>query len=81
MNHTFAHVHNTEKGQVLVTKEYEPDVDNFLITIWFPVDEIGLGKVKIEVKDEESAGITFTKLASFQVLKANLNMILNQDFL
>lgn len=78
---SFARIHNTEKGQILITKEYEPEKDFFLISIWFLIEDIGLGKVKIEIKEESSADTAFVRLHDFSVLKAQLNMILNQDFL
>lgn len=77
----FAHIHNTEKGQVLITKEYDPDKEVYQLTIWFPIQDVALGKAEVTIEQEETANEAFENLQDFNILKSNLNTILNQQYL
>ena len=77
----FAHIHNTAKGQVLITKEYDPEKEVYEITIWFPIKDVALGKAEVQIENEETANEAFENLQDFDTMKSNLNTILNQQFL
>lgn len=47
----FAILHNTPKGQILVTKEF--DIEDYIITTWFQTDKMGLMKMSVSTEDEK----------------------------
>ena len=57
-NEDFAIIHNTPKGQLLITKELGDD--EYIITLWVNL-EIGMAKLTITIKDEKIANKTFEK--------------------
>lgn len=49
----FAKIHESpEKGQILITREYDPDEDKFKITLWFEYEEM---MMKISFGHEDKA--------------------------
>ena len=52
-NEDFAIIHNTPKGQVLITRE--PEDEHEIITIWVRLEDIGMAKFKMTIKDEDLA--------------------------
>lgn len=76
----YAFIHETEKGQILITKEFEPQTEEFNISIWFPLKGAS-GKAEVRIEDEEQAEEIFQNLKKFEAMRENLNLILNQNYL
>jgi hypothetical protein len=76
----YAILHPSEKGQILITKEFDTEKELFEITLWFPLKGAS-GKASFKIEDENEADAVFEKLRDFETVKENLNLILNQDFL
>ena len=74
----FAIIHNTPKGQLLITKELGDD--EYIITLWVNL-EIGMAKLTITIKDEKIANKTFEKARDYDTAKALINNALNQEYL
>lgn len=76
----FAIIHNTPKGQLLITRE--PIDDNELITLWVRLEKnIGIAKIQITIQDEEIADKVFEKYRDYEVAKTAVNTALNQEYL
>lgn len=76
----FAIIHDTPKGQLLITKE--PDGDDVIITIWARLEgDIGMAKLKMTIKDEDLADKAFEKYRDYEVAKTAINTALNQEYL
>ena len=76
----FAFIHETAKGQILITKEFEPETEDFNVSIWFPLKGAS-GKAQVRIEDEEQAEEIFQNLKNFEAMRENLNLILNHKFL
>lgn len=76
----FAIIHDSPKGQILITKE--PDGDSEIITLWARLEgDIGIAKLKMTIKDEDLADKAFEKYRDYEVAKTAINEILNQEYL
>ena len=78
-NEDFAIIHNTTKGQVLITRE--PEDEHEIITIWVRLEDIGMAKFKITIKDEDLADRAFERYKDYEVTKIVINTALNQEYL
>ena len=79
-NEDFAIIHNTPKGQLLITRE--PDGDDEIITLWINLEgKIGMAKIQITIADEEIADKAFEIYKSYEVAKMAINTALNQEYL
>lgn len=77
-NEDFAIIHNTPKGQLLITRE--PDGDYEIITLWINL-EIGMAKLALKIGNEEIADKAFEIYKSYEVAKMAINTALNQEYL
>ncbi len=77
-NKDFAIIHNTPKGQLLITKELGDD--EYIITLWINI-EIGTAKLALEIADEEIADKAFEAYRDYEVAKTAINTALNQEYL
>lgn len=77
-NEDFAIIHNTPKGQLLITRE--PDGDDEIITLWINL-EIGMAKLALKIGNEEIADKAFEIYKSYEVAKMAINTALNQEYL
>lgn len=76
----FAIIHDTSKGQILITRE--PEGDDVIITIWVKLEgDIGMAKLKMTIKDEDLADKAFEKYRDYEVAKTAINTALNQEYL
>lgn len=74
----FAIIHNTPKGQLLITKEL--DDDEYIITLWIDI-VIGTVKLALKIKDEEIANKAFDAYRDYELAKTAINTALNQEYL
>lgn len=74
----FAIIHNTPKGQILITKE--PNGDDIEITYWIMMD-FGMVKIVMKTNDEEKADKDFERFRNYEIAKEIVNEILNQEYL
>lgn len=59
---TFAKIHESEEhGQILITNEYEPDSEKYIVRIWFNTINL-LCKVGYSSEMEETAAELFKKM-------------------
>ena len=77
-NKDFAIIHNTPKGQLLITKELGDD--EHIITLWINI-EIGMVKLALKIADEEIADKAFEEYRDYEVAKTAINTALNQEYL
>ena len=77
-NEDFAIIHNTPKGQLLITRE--PDGDYEIITLWINL-EIGMAKLALKIGNEEISDKAFEIYKSYEVAKMAINTALNQEYL
>lgn len=77
-NEDFAIIHNTPKGQLLITKEFGDD--EYIITLWINI-EIGTVKLDLKIKDEEIADKAFEAYRDYELAKTAINTALNQEYL
>ena len=77
-NEDFAIIHNTPKGQLLITKELGDD--EYIITVWINI-EIGTAKLALKIGNEEIADKAFEIYKSYEVAKMAINTALNQEYL
>lgn len=75
----FAQLHETEKGQILVTKEYDDHNDDYLLTIWFPVGN-ALGKAEVKITSEENANKVLEEYSDIEKLKSTINAIIPKNY-
>lgn len=76
----FAIIHDSPKGQILITKE--PEGDDVIITIWVKLEgDIGMAKLQMTIKDEDLADKAFEKNRDYEVVKTAINTALNQEYL
>lgn len=76
----FAIIHDTPKGQLLITRE--PEDEHEIITIWARLEgDIGMAKLKMTIKDEDLADKAFEKYKDYEVAKTAINTALNQEYL
>lgn len=76
----FAIIHDSPKGQILITKE--PDGDDVIITIWTRLEgDIGMAKLKMTIKDEDLADKAFEEYKNYEVAKTAINTVLDQEYL
>ena len=75
----FAIIHNTPKGQLLITKELDDD-DEYIITLWIDI-VIGTVKLALKIKDEEIANKVFDAYRDYELAKTAINTALNQEYL
>lgn len=76
----FAIIHNTPKGQILITRE--PEDDDEIITIWSKLEgNIGIMKLEMTLKDEDIADKAFEEFRDYEKVKTAINNILNQKYL
>ena len=78
-NKDFAIIHNTPKGQLLITRE--PEYEHEIITNWVRLEDIGMAKFKKTIKDEDLADRAFEKYKDYEVTKTAINSVLNQEYL
>lgn len=78
-NEDFAIIHNTPKGQLLVTRE--PEGDYVIITLWVKLDEIGIAKLQLTIKNEEIADIVFEAYRDYELANTAINTALNQEYI
>ena len=78
-NEDFAIIHNTPKGQLLITKELGDD-DEYIITLWIDI-VIGIVKLALKIKDEEIANKAFDAYRDYELAKTAINTALNQEYL
>lgn len=74
----FAIIHDTPKGQILITKE--PNGDDIEITYWIMMD-FGMVKIVMKTNDEEKADKDFERFRNYEIAKEIVNEILNQEYL
>jgi hypothetical protein len=74
----FAIIHNTPKGQLLITKELGDD--EYIITLWVNL-EIGMVKLALKIEDEEMANKVFDGSKDYEKAKTMINNTLNQEYL
>nr|DAT24169.1 MAG TPA: hypothetical protein [Caudoviricetes sp.] len=77
-NEDFAIIHNTPKGQLLITKELGDD--EYIITLWINI-EIGTAKLALKIEDEELANKAFDAYRDYELAKTAINTALNQEYL
>ncbi|WP_407517252.1 hypothetical protein [Elizabethkingia anophelis] len=59
----FAKIHDSyEFGQILVTKQFNPEDEEYKITVWFEHEGKALLQVAICVKETEEAETIFAKM-------------------
>lgn len=76
----FAIIHNTKKGQLLITRE--PEDKHEIITLWIRLEgDIGVAKLQLTIQDEDIADKAFEAYKHYEVAKAAINEILNQEYL
>lgn len=76
----FAIIHNTKKGQLLITRE--PEDKHEIITLWIRLEgDIGMAKLQLIIKDEDIADKTFEAYKYYEIAKTAVNEILNQEYL
>ena len=75
----FAIIHNTPKGQLLITKELDDD-DEYIITLWIDI-VIGTVKLALKIKDEEIANKAVEAYRDYELAKTAINTALNQEYL
>lgn len=74
----FAILHNTPKGQLLVTREF--DFEDYIITIWFQTEKTGLMKMSVSTEDKKKANEIFEKHKDCEYVKESVNKIFNQEY-
>ena len=77
-NEDFAIIHNTPKGQLLITKELYDD--EYIITLWVNL-EIGMGRLALKIEDKKIADKAFEETRDYNKAKTMVNEILNQKYL
>lgn len=77
-NKDFAIIHNTPKGQLLITKEF--DYDEYIITLWMDL-ETAIAKIEMTIANEEIADKAFEAYRDYEVAKTAINTALNQKYL
>lgn len=77
-NKDFAIIHNTPKGQLLITKEF--DYDEYIITLWMDL-ETAIAKIEMTIANEEIADKAFEAYRDYEVAKTAVNTALNQKYL
>jgi|GEM_PF-526917 hypothetical protein len=79
-NKDFAIIHNTPKGQLLITKEF--DYDEYIITLWMDLETaIAIAKIEMTIANEEIADKAFEAYRDYEVAKTAINTALNQKYL
>lgn len=59
----FAKIHNSEKfGQILVTKQFDPEDEEYKITVWFEHENKALITIAIHAEETEEAENIFNKM-------------------
>jgi len=74
----FAIIHNTPKGQILITKE--PNGDEIEISYWIMMD-FGMVKIVMKTNSEEKADRNFEQFRNYEIAKEIVNEILKQEYL
>lgn len=74
----FAIIHNTPKGQLLITKELGDD--EYIITLWMDL-ETAMAKIEVIIANEEIANKAFEAFRDYELAKAAINTALNQEYL
>jgi len=74
----FAIIHNTPKGQLLITKELGDD--EYIITLWMDL-ETAMAKIEVITANEEIANKAFEAFRDYELAKAAINTALNQEYL
>lgn len=74
----FAIIHNTPKGQLLITKEFGDD--EYIITLWMDL-ETAMAKIEVIIANEEIANKAFEAFRDYELAKAAINTALNQEYL
>ena len=77
-NKDFAIIHNTPKGQLLITKELSDD--EYIITLWMDL-ETAMVKLALKIENEEIANKDFEEARDYNKAKTMVNEILNQEYL
>lgn len=77
-NKDFAIIHNTPKGQLLITKELSDD--EYIITLWMDL-ETAMVKLALKIENEEIANKAFEEARDYNKAKTMVNEILNQEYL
>lgn len=77
-NEDFAIIHNTPKGQLLITKELGDD--EYIITLWMDL-ETAMAKIEVIIANEEIANKAFEAFRDYELAKAAINTALNQEYL
>lgn len=77
-NEDFAIIHNTPKGQLLITKELGDD--EYIITLWVNL-EIGMAKLALKIENKKIADEAFEEARDYNKAKTMVNEILNQEYL
>ncbi len=79
----YAYIHETDKGQILITLEYdENEDDHFVITLWVPMLEFhATAKLIIKIDNEQTAKKMFTNLKKFSTTRNVINQSLNQQYI
>lgn len=75
----FAILHETEKhGQILITKEYDTDTENYKINTQFKLDTEAMTTLSFEIKTEESANEVFEDFKNAETATKLVDRIKNQ---
>ena len=74
----FAIIHNTPKGQLLITKELSDD--EYIITLWMNLETL-MAKIEMGIDNEEIADKAFEAYRDYEVAKTAINTALNQEYL
>ena len=77
-NKDFAIIHNTPKGQLLITKEFSSD--GYIITLWMDL-ETAIAKIEITIANKEIADKAFESYRDYGLAKTAVNTALNQEYL
>nr|DAY26214.1 MAG TPA: hypothetical protein [Caudoviricetes sp.] len=77
-NKDFAIIHNTPKGQLLITKEFSSD--GYIITLWMDL-ETAIAKIEITIANKETADKAFEAYRDYEVAKTAVNTALYQEYL
>ena len=77
-NKDFAIIHNTPKGQLLITKEF--DYDEYIITLWMDLETV-IAKIEMTIANGEIADKAFEAYRDYEVAKTAVNTALNQEYL
>ena len=77
-NEDFAIIHNTPKGQLLITKELSDD--EYIITLWINL-KIGMAKLALKIENKKIADEAFEEARDYTKAKTMVNEILNQEYL